>query len=171
MSRWRHHWEGGFFKTESHQPPQIQLQSHCWQVTDCKAQPLPLSSLSTVITSLSVPETPTAGRHLPLEICSNTEIIIGLHQVGERHRHTANILPAGTVSAKDFSTDASNKGEQSDMPGQVKNLGNMGCREPLSLWVRNPCSTSPSHLNPTIQVPPCAPWRETSKDGLCSSIW
>lgn len=84
MSGWRHHWEGGFFKRGSHQPPQIQLQSHCWQVTDCKAQPLPLSSLSTVITSLSVPETPRAGRHLPLEICSNTEIIIGLHQVGER---------------------------------------------------------------------------------------
>lgn len=98
-----------------------------------------------------------------------------LYQVGVRHRHVANILPAGTVSAKDSPISAQTpaiKGNSLMCLGKPKIWATWAAESlSLCLWVRNPCSTPPSHPNPTTQVPPCALRRETSTDGLCGSTW
>lgn len=63
-------------------------------------------SLSTVIASLSVLETPGAADTCLFQPVPTVKSSQGLYQVGARHRHVANILSAGTVSAKDSPVSA-----------------------------------------------------------------
>lgn len=158
-----------------HQPPQIQLQSHCWQVTDCKAQPVALSRLSTVIASLSAPETPRAGRHLPLSACSDSEIITTFVSGGNETQTRGKHLACWPVSAKDSPISAQTpeiKGNSLMCLDKPKIQATWAAESlSLCLWVRNLCSTPPQHLNPPSQVPPQALRRAAGAEGLRGGTW